>query len=90
VTEQGEGGLLRVTLLLVAKKFFILPFGSLPGPWTALGSAPPSLGFVWIGGLSIRKMVLLSRRQKPTSLSAPSGVFVTFPRPWVQLLLPSP
>lgn len=90
MTEQGEGGLLRVTLLLVAKKFFILPFGSLPGPWTALGSAPPSLGFVWIGGLSIRKMVLLSRRQKPTSLSAPAGVFVTFPRPWVQLLLPSP
>lgn len=24
------------------------------------------------------------------SLSAPSGVFVTFLRPWVQLLLPSP
>lgn len=44
MTEQGGGGLLRVALLLVAKKF-ILPFGSLSGPWTALGSASPIFGF---------------------------------------------
>ena len=45
MTEQGGGGLLRVALLLVAKKFFILPFGSFLGPWTALGSASPIFGF---------------------------------------------
>lgn len=45
MTEEGGGDPLRVTLLLVAKEFSILPFGSLPGPWTALGSASPIFGF---------------------------------------------
>lgn len=45
MTEEGGGDPLRVALLLVAKEFFILPFGSLLGPWTALGSASPIFGF---------------------------------------------
>ena len=66
-----------------------MPFDSLLGPWTALGSASPIFGFC----LDWRTQHPVDGSAQPrTKADEPQrpGVFAAFPRPWVQLPLPSP